>query len=710
LDREKKLKAKYDRHNLDKLEVENRQLQEDSKVQDRRKKELEQELTQAQTTLEEKYSNIKKNRVDMQKQLDVLMAKNSSEISEDQNMEEEKQDEKDTDALEASETLKVVRSNQVADSVEFIRRKLSLKRVKIEEAFELLIVSEETGTKDVALSTIEYNLRKEPFCMAKKEQARLVARYLVEENTEDRVVFDIKKRSSKLIVKSIFKNLIGHITILPLMDVRHHFDKLINDIQNGKSLLMQSINSISLKNEKQDFVNQKQLLDGMKQAKIELNEETTNIMLLHILDKCENSEEIRYNNIYQIFSKSYAEEYFDSLENNGSMDKRRDAKYNSNAKGMGQRQGEKGGPFSIKGVDSEENNESVSVKPRNKNDGQFGDSRDRHNESIDSQGTNVVDKGGKAGKKTVMPGQLGERPAETKLRAHTVITPVSDQGKDGEEPKKSKFQQMKSTQELKGPQDHQEKSADEDKSKKKDEVKGSAVAPGEDAKKNGEKKDEGKNQKIEPKKPTFIIDQSSSDEPFADEDDPMPVNMPKISVEQVTTFNDPKNVEEIYSMEQIKAVEQVKNVLSKLMFGNNDTDKGDQGEGTDTKPANKGGILGSLIKKESQPAFKPDPKPVETEEKPLRLQNHGFQIQLNNTNNFNDSDPQQEPQNEEQPIESPDKANPKEDKPADSNDVKPAVVPKPKKELIFDDDIDSGDLEDDEIGKMLEKNKGEDEF
>jgi hypothetical protein len=710
LDREKKLKAKYDRHNLDKLEVENRQLQEDSKVQDRRKKELEQELTQAQTTLDEKYSNIKKNRVDMQKQLDVLMAKNSSEMSEDQNLEEEKPDEKDNDALEASETLKVVRSNQVADSVEFIRRKLSLKRVKLDEAFELVISSEETGVKDVALSTIEYNLRKEPFCMAKKEQARLVARYLVEENTEDRIVFDIKRRSSKLIVKSIFKNLIGHINILPMIEVRQHFEKLINDIQNGKSLLMQSINSISLKNEKQDFVNQKQLLDGMKQAKIDLNEETTNIMLLHILDKTENPEEIRYNNIYQIFSKAYAEEYFESLENNGSLDRRKDAKYSTNSKGMGLKQGEKGGPFSIKGTESEDLNDNISMKPRNKNENLQGDFRDSHNDSLDTPKNSSVDKGGKGVKKTLNSGKGAERPTETKLRANTVMTTNGDQNNDSAEPRKSKFQQMKSTQELKGIEDNKVKVPEEDVKKAREENKGSGINPTEEAIKNPEKKDDAKNQKEPPKKPTFIIDESSSDEPFRDDDDPMPVNMPKITVAEVTTFNDPKTVEEIYTLEQIKAVEQVKNVLTQLMFGNGNTVKGDNTQGDDQKGSNKGGILGSLMKKESQPALKQETKPVETEEKPKRLQNHGFQIQLNNTNNFNDEETEKKIKKEEEVIASPDKTKSDEDKVPDLKLEKPVVAPKPKKELIFDDDIEDGDFEDDEIGKMLEKNKGEDEF
>lgn len=49
---------------------------------------------------------------------------------------------------------------------------------------------------------------RDPFDLKKEEDALLVARYLIEENSEDWVYFDENETREISIVKSIFKNLI----------------------------------------------------------------------------------------------------------------------------------------------------------------------------------------------------------------------------------------------------------------------------------------------------------------------------------------------------------------------------------------------------------------------------------------------------------------------------------------------------------------------
>jgi transcription antitermination factor NusG len=57
-------------------------------------------------------------------------------------------------------------------------------------------------------------LERYPFYIESEEDSILVARYLIEENNEDHVEFDLDRTNKLHIVKSIFKNLVGNYKIL----------------------------------------------------------------------------------------------------------------------------------------------------------------------------------------------------------------------------------------------------------------------------------------------------------------------------------------------------------------------------------------------------------------------------------------------------------------------------------------------------------------
>lgn len=57
-------------------------------------------------------------------------------------------------------------------------------------------------------------MKRFPFFVETEEEAELVARYLIEDNIEDHVEFDLDRTNKLHIVKSIFKNLVGSYKIL----------------------------------------------------------------------------------------------------------------------------------------------------------------------------------------------------------------------------------------------------------------------------------------------------------------------------------------------------------------------------------------------------------------------------------------------------------------------------------------------------------------
>lgn len=62
--------------------------------------------------------------------------------------------------------------------------------------------------EEVALDQMVERLQDEPFNL-NSEESMIVGRYLIEDNTEDHIVFDPHRIQTKAIIKSVYKKLIG---------------------------------------------------------------------------------------------------------------------------------------------------------------------------------------------------------------------------------------------------------------------------------------------------------------------------------------------------------------------------------------------------------------------------------------------------------------------------------------------------------------------
>lgn len=65
----------------------------------------------------------------------------------------------------------------------------------------------------VRLKDLLETLEQFPFFIENENDVLLVARYLIEDNTEDYIEFDLDRTNKMHIVKSIFKNLVGNFKI-----------------------------------------------------------------------------------------------------------------------------------------------------------------------------------------------------------------------------------------------------------------------------------------------------------------------------------------------------------------------------------------------------------------------------------------------------------------------------------------------------------------
>ena len=206
--------------------------------------------------------------------------------------------------VESGQINRPVRHSQVEVAANTIRRRLQLKRVLMATAIQCVLHTgaeeENSNPKEISINMLENNLRREPFCLGKKHQ-RLVARYMVEENTTDYVKFNPNKTQTKFIVETIFKTMVGTYHLKPLEAIREHFRFLETYLRKYKNTLTlffvgkdrKELLTSAYFEEKVEKLPQSLASDFLPECR-----ET---FVLHSVEMSENSEDIDIDEIFTFF-------------------------------------------------------------------------------------------------------------------------------------------------------------------------------------------------------------------------------------------------------------------------------------------------------------------------------------------------------------------------------------------------------------------------
>lgn len=254
--------------------------------------------------------------------LQKINKNNTDDQSEDQEK-KEKDEQADQKEHKKAEKLRPVKFSQVEAAAIDINRRLTLRRIPIEEAFEYLIMvvdEKDFNPKETMLKTLNSNLHKEPFNLS-KENSKLMARYLIEDNFEETVEFDAQRTQSKVTVKSIFKTMVGPVRVRELDELKKLYSEIhsaVNANRNGISLKLQD-------KEKRDTVPISKFIEeirGATETLLRLNEDQKNFMIITMVERAEGAKEVKIENIFTYFSnKEFEEMYLSSGHNMGSSRK-----------------------------------------------------------------------------------------------------------------------------------------------------------------------------------------------------------------------------------------------------------------------------------------------------------------------------------------------------------------------------------------------------
>lgn len=311
LEADKKRRERYQGEDLGKVKEEREALMHEYAELDKALKELVKDRNSASTFQSNGQNQLRTIFEQRQKEYERLSRiKRQEEAAAEE--EEHFQAQEKPEELAKTESFRTVRSSQIESSVAIIQRRLTLRGLDGEQAFQILLANDELAQDPennfVTLGSMETGLRKEPFLVPKKD-VRLLARYLVEDNSQEMIEFRLDTMQSKIIVKSILKTLLGPLPKRTPEQLKHAFKKVRDAIMATKDQLLSNLLTI----EKKDTLSAAKFADGIRNAPpaiLELDEVHKNLLIMHCVERFE-PEDIKIPMVPEIFSEAEISERYE---------------------------------------------------------------------------------------------------------------------------------------------------------------------------------------------------------------------------------------------------------------------------------------------------------------------------------------------------------------------------------------------------------------
>ncbi|CAD8121289.1 unnamed protein product [Paramecium sonneborni] len=159
------------------------------------------------------------------------------------------------------------------------------------------------GSQEITVEELILILSAEPFMMVEEKERILVARYLIEDNTEDYILFNQLNSNSVSIIKSVLKQLLGKYQLFSKQEKQNLEQQLKSIFLKAHYKLIDSIQQQNIKNNNQK-IDQCSLTDFeriLKSCEIALQPRQIEYIYFINFSLCKQIENIRYCDLIEYF-------------------------------------------------------------------------------------------------------------------------------------------------------------------------------------------------------------------------------------------------------------------------------------------------------------------------------------------------------------------------------------------------------------------------
>eukprot|EP01016_Furgasonia_blochmanni_P051221 TRINITY_DN8037_c0_g1_i1.p1 TRINITY_DN8037_c0_g1~~TRINITY_DN8037_c0_g1_i1.p1 ORF type:complete len:419 (+),score=145.14 TRINITY_DN8037_c0_g1_i1:3-1259(+) len=213
----------------------------------------------------------------------------------------EKQPEEDQPKAVPEKKIPRVQQDQVKEAAYEIALRMRLKNFAWSDIDSKLFPEAARKRGTVTIKELEDSLRGDPFNVSNPEIVLLLARYLVEDNTEELLVLKRDRAAETNIVKSIFKKLIDSNSPPPITEEQENQIKgqVSEVITKYKESLKASLRMKDLKNS--GFVSAGTLDSAFKDLALKLDDRQREYIRIRLFELSQDINNLEYKQMFKIF-------------------------------------------------------------------------------------------------------------------------------------------------------------------------------------------------------------------------------------------------------------------------------------------------------------------------------------------------------------------------------------------------------------------------
>ena len=176
--------------------------------------------------------------------------------------------------------------------------KFQVERLDLEEVYRK-IMSHADNEVEISIENLKEALKSSPFDLSSEKEIELVARYLIEDNDEDKIVYDERTFQSSIVFKSVLRKFLNFYSILSEEDE----DTVYRKIQKVLSDYYQRIMSdfAVMKPRVGEFCSRERLINIFRSLDLPLNSPEILSILVKCYEKTKDLNKIHYYSLFSLY-------------------------------------------------------------------------------------------------------------------------------------------------------------------------------------------------------------------------------------------------------------------------------------------------------------------------------------------------------------------------------------------------------------------------
>jgi len=198
----------------------------------------------------------------------------------------------------ARKRVQKVRPDDVKDIGYELNLRLRIKKLTFEEIDRIIWPEKIRKSATITVKEMIDVLKNDPFHLTNEEEIVLSARYLVEDNESEYLLYDENAKNDLHVVRSILKKMIGNLPPFNEAQTQQMHDDISEIVIANANGLRENLKALC----RNAFLNEKILREACNLIDIALTNEQVEYIVLKLFEKSDNVHKLSIDNLFETFS------------------------------------------------------------------------------------------------------------------------------------------------------------------------------------------------------------------------------------------------------------------------------------------------------------------------------------------------------------------------------------------------------------------------